>query len=388
MGQKVPLSDLFKIGSSKRVLKSQWQKSGVPFYRGREITKLSQDGVVDNNLFITEELYAEYSAKYGVPSTDDIVITAIGTIGNSYIVRDEDRFYFKDASVLWLKRTSDVESKYINLWLKSSLMRDQLDEGNGATVDTLTIKKLQGLTLDLPPIHEQKRIVSILDTVFADLEQTRAKTEQNLKNARELFDSKKLSLFESLSNSSNLSPLPSVCDNILAGGDAPKKGLYSKEQTEKFNIPIYANAVKHNGLYGYTDYARANEPSITIAARGSGTGHIELRTEPFLPIVRLIVLTPNKEIISLEYLKHALQTLDILRSGSAIPQLTVPMVKEYSIPVPDLNVQRSTVIELENLALYIERIEAIYQEKLIAIDELKKSILQKAFSGELTQTVE
>ena len=81
-------------------------------------------------------------------------------------------------------------------------------------------------------------------------------------------------------------------------------------------------------------------------------------------------------------------SLDILRSGSAIPQLTVPMIKKYSIPVPDLNVQRSTVIELENLAVYIERIETIYQKKLSAIEELKKSILQKAFRGELTNTAE
>ena len=224
--------------------------------------------------------------------------------------------------------------------------------------------------------------------MFADLEQTRAKTEQNLKNARELFNSKKLNLFESLSNSSNLSSLPSVCDNIFAGGDAPKKGLFSKEKTEEFNIPIYANAVKNNGLYGFTDYSRANEPSITIAARGSGTGHIEVRTEPFLPIVRLIVLTPNKEIIGLEYLKHTLQTLDILRSGSAIPQLTVPMIKEYSIPIPDMITQEKIVSELESLKQYIDQIETIYHKKLIAIDELKKSILQKAFSGELTATAE
>ena len=76
------------------------------FYGGSSI-----DIAVDNDLFISKELYAEYATKHGVPTAGDIVITAIGTIGNSYIVREEDRFYFKDASVLWLKRTSDVESK-------------------------------------------------------------------------------------------------------------------------------------------------------------------------------------------------------------------------------------------------------------------------------------
>lgn len=84
--QQTKLDDLFKVGSAKRVMKAQWQSEGVPFYRGREITKLSSQGCVDNDLFITEELYSEYKDKYGAPSAGDIVITAIGTIGNSYIV--------------------------------------------------------------------------------------------------------------------------------------------------------------------------------------------------------------------------------------------------------------------------------------------------------------
>jgi len=115
MSHKVALGELFKIGSSKRVLKSQWKTEGVPFYRGREITRLSAYGFVDNELFISESDYATYAAKYGVPTSGDIVITAIGTIGNSYIVREKDRFYFKDASVLWFKKETEVSSEFINL---------------------------------------------------------------------------------------------------------------------------------------------------------------------------------------------------------------------------------------------------------------------------------
>ena len=168
--RQTKLDDLFEIGSAKRVLKAQWQSEGVPFYRGREITKLSSQGYVDNELFISEELYSEYKNKYGVPSSGDIVITAIGTIGNSYIVQDSDKFYYKDASVLCLKKVSDVDSQFINYWLKSSNMRSQLDEGNGATVDTLTISKMKSLTIDLPTLPEQKRIVAILDEAFAGID--------------------------------------------------------------------------------------------------------------------------------------------------------------------------------------------------------------------------
>jgi len=373
------LGDIGKVSMCKRILKKQTSVTGdIPFYKIGTFGK-------EPNAFITDEIYQDFKNKYSFPKKGDILISASGTIGRR-VIYDGIPAYFQDSNIVWIDNDEKV---VLNEYLYMFYGACDWNPSKGATIARLYNDDLRRIKIQFPEsLTEQKRIVALLDTVFSDLEQTRAKTQQNLKNACELFESKKLNLFENLSNSSNLSPLPLVCDNIFAGGDAPKKGFFSKEETEKFNIPIYANAVKNNGLYGFTDYSRANEPSITIAARGSGTGHIELRTEPFLPIVRLIVLTPNKELISLEYLKHALQTLDILRSGSAIPQLTVPMIKEYSIPVPDLKVQESTVVELESLAVYIERVEAIYQEKLIAIDELKKSILQKAFSGELTASAD
>ncbi|MBF0135819.1 MAG: restriction endonuclease subunit S [Magnetococcales bacterium] len=165
--REVKLGDLFQVKSSKRVLKSQWQTNGVPFYRGREITALSEAGHVDNELFISEELYAEHKAKHGVPVPGDLLITAIGTIGNAYIVQPKDRFYFKDASVLWLQKKNDVNSTFINYWIHSPFMRRQIIKGVGTTVDTLTIDKLRSMTLHIPPLPEQKRIAAILDKADA-----------------------------------------------------------------------------------------------------------------------------------------------------------------------------------------------------------------------------
>jgi type I restriction enzyme S subunit len=161
------LGDIFKIGSAKRVLQSQWRKAGVPFYRGREITRLTTYGRADNELFIDESLYDEYSSKYGVPQADDIMLTAIGTIGNPYIVQPDDKFYFKDASVLWMKKITDINSRYIDYWIKSDKFKSQL-EPNGTTVDTLTIGKLQSLQINLPDESEQERIVAKLDSLFVD----------------------------------------------------------------------------------------------------------------------------------------------------------------------------------------------------------------------------
>ncbi|HRF12556.1 MAG TPA: restriction endonuclease subunit S, partial [Candidatus Accumulibacter phosphatis] len=217
--RKVALGELFRIGSSKRVLQSQWNSEGVPFYRGREITRLAADGSVDNELFISEDLYAEFAAKYGVPNAGDIMITAIGTIGNSYIVGDGDRFYFKDASVLWMKKSAAVNSQFINWWLKSPLLFDQLDKGNGATVDTLTIQKLQSVLIGLPPPDEQHRIAAILDEAFDGIATAEAHAEKNLKNARALFESHLQSVFTERGEGSMLSTyqnkvIPRSCKHV------------------------------------------------------------------------------------------------------------------------------------------------------------------------------
>lgn len=166
--QEKQLAELYEIGSSKRVLKSQWKTEGVPFYRGREITRLATDGFVKNELFISPKHFEELSKKSGVPKEGDIVITAIGTIGNTHIVRDRDQFYFKDASVLWMKRQSDVSSGFVRFWLKSPLFFNQLDRGNGATVDTLTIQKLQSIRLRLPSLAKQKQIVIQLEALSTE----------------------------------------------------------------------------------------------------------------------------------------------------------------------------------------------------------------------------
>ena len=183
------LGDLFRIGSSKRVLQSQWKSEGVPFYRGREITRLCEDGFVDNELFISEEQFAEFRAKSGVPVAGDIMITAIGTIGNSYVVRPADRFYFKDASVLWLHRTADVSSEFINYWLKSPQFFSQLNRGNGATVDTLTIQKLQSILVPVPELSEQQRIVATFDKAFESIASARRISIRRLNALDELKSS-------------------------------------------------------------------------------------------------------------------------------------------------------------------------------------------------------
>ncbi len=141
--------------------------------------------------------------------------------------------------------------------------------------------------------------------------------------------------------------LGDISKNIFAGGDASKFSC-KKNKTDMYFIPIYANAIENDGLYGYTNTAVVSEPAVTIAARGAGTGNVIYRSKPFTPIVRLISIIPNENVNPL-FLACALQLKKLSGDGSAIPQLTVPEVRKITINIPSLNTQNK-------IANFVEKI--------------------------------
>ena len=160
------MGDLFEVVSASRVHQSDWQSSGVPFYRAREIAKLSELGFIKNDLFISEELYKKFAIN-GVPEENDIMVTAVGTLGKCYVVKKTDRFYYKDASVLSLKNIFDINPNYIVSLFNSQYLIKQIKGGSfKTTVDTITIEKAKKYLIALPPINEQNRIVRSINSLF------------------------------------------------------------------------------------------------------------------------------------------------------------------------------------------------------------------------------
>ena len=165
---KVKISDLYDVGSSKRVFQSQWRDSGIPFYRAREIAKLSTDGFVDNELFIDEELYESYIAKYGKPQAGDIMITGVGTLGVCYIVRENDKFYFKDGNILWFRQKAPdrILPQYLVKAFDSKDVKEFISKNSsGTTVGTFTIQTANKMEIELPSIEEQRAIISKISLV-------------------------------------------------------------------------------------------------------------------------------------------------------------------------------------------------------------------------------
>lgn len=162
----VKWGNIGEIVSARRVHQQDWQTKGIPFYRAREIAKLAENGMVDNDLFISEELYTTY-AKSGIPEPGDLMITAVGTLGKTYIVQPGDKFYYKDASVISLQNYGHISSKYLKLVMESPLMEKQIkSNSSGTTVSTLTIVRMNNYLLPLPPLAEQHRIVAKLEELL------------------------------------------------------------------------------------------------------------------------------------------------------------------------------------------------------------------------------
>jgi len=355
-----------------------YKESGLPILR---ITNIQNNEIEMKDLvyFDTKD-YKVNLDRFRVFHGDLLIAMSGATTGKLGINNCESIFYLNQRVGKFIPK-KETNKTYLYYFLTTKL-EESLRIAIGAAQPNLSTEQINNFIIPFPPLTEQQRIVAILDKAFAALDQAKAKTEQNLKNAKELFESYLGDVFEN--GNWEMKTIDEVCDEIFAGGDAPKHN-FSIKPTDKYNIPIYANAVKERGLYGYTDFKRVTKPCVTIAARGSGTGHTELRNEHFLPIVRLIVCVPDVKQISTEFLKYTIDNLVILRSGSAIPQLTVPMIKEYKIPTPNIEIQMQIIKKGEILLSKTQKLEAIYQKKLLALEELKKSVLAKAFAGELTE---
>ena len=157
------LKSIVNVVSARRVHQSDWRSEGVPFYRAREIGKLADTGFVDNELYISEALYTKLSSS-GVPHGGDLMVTAVGTLGKTYIVKGDDRFYYKDASVICFENFSKVVPAYLKILMCSPYMEDQIKQNSsGTTVSTITIVKANEYLIPLPPLKEQKRISDQID---------------------------------------------------------------------------------------------------------------------------------------------------------------------------------------------------------------------------------
>lgn len=175
------LNDICTITSSKRIFRSEYVESGVPFYRGREIIEKQKGKTqLTAELFITEDKFNEISNKFGAPQEGDLLLTSVGTIGVPYVVKSGDKFYFKDGNLTWFKNFKGVDSNYIYYWILSPNGKAELKKATiGTSQSAYTIVLLKRLQIDVPELNDQQKIAGILGA-YDDLIENNSKRIEKL----------------------------------------------------------------------------------------------------------------------------------------------------------------------------------------------------------------
>src|SRR5690606_22726559 len=148
------LDELGTITSSKRIYKSEYVKEGVPFYRTKEIKELSNGNPITLELFISRNRYEQIKKSFGVPQIGDLLMSAVGTIGEIMVIENEDEFYFKDGNIVWFKDFQRLDTKYLKYSL-TALVENIKSLALGAAYSALTIEKLNKYEIAFPKTKEE-----------------------------------------------------------------------------------------------------------------------------------------------------------------------------------------------------------------------------------------
>ncbi|EGF1098222.1 restriction endonuclease subunit S [Campylobacter coli] len=386
------LEEIANIKGGKRLPKGKNLLDNNTKFAYIRVADFQDNGTINlqNIKFINENTY-NVLKNYKIYD-DNLYISIAGTIGKSGIIPKELNGAILTENAVKLEYIqNNISNKFMYFFTLSNIFKTQIQTSTKIVAQPkLAITRLKQIQIPLPPLKEQERIVGILDESFAKIDESIKILEQDLLNLDELMQSALQKAFNPLKDNAKENyklpqswewkSLEEISENISAGGDKPKNCTESK--TAKNQIPVYANGVNNNGLVGYTDKATIIKPSLTISARGT-IGFVCIRKEPYFPIVRLISLIPCENILCLHYLYFCLNFFIAKGEGSSIPQLTIPKFKSLQIPLPPLKEQEQIASHLDELSSHVKNLKQNYQAQIKNLQELKNSLLDKAFKGNL-----
>lgn len=181
------INSFSEISSSKRIFQSEYVPFGIPFYRGKEISIKKSGKSITDLLYISKSRYLELKSKYGKPAEGDILLTAVGTIGSSYWVEEEE-FYFKDGNVIWFKNfKNDCYPTYLYALMQSSVFKRIIEEITiGSTQSAITIAALGEKNIVSPPNEILKKFETIYKKLHAALS-SKNRSNQVMRELREIL---------------------------------------------------------------------------------------------------------------------------------------------------------------------------------------------------------
>ena len=390
------------------------------FQRGLTYTKSDEVDVSDNivlratnidlstNLLSFDEL-KYISGKVAVPNSKIVkkgsllICTASGSkshLGKVAFI-DDDYGYAFGGFMGMLTPLKELLPKYLFHLMTSKGYKDFIGAlSDGANINNLKSDDLNRFPVPVPPLPEQQRIVALLDEAFAGLATAKANAERNLQNARAIFESHLQSVFSQRGEGWVEKQLEDVC---VIGDGNHSSNYPKKEELVRAGIPfIRATNLVAGGISDEDMRYLSPEKHAQLKKGHLKTGDILFTNRGEIGKTAIVDVNHDGsnlnsqiawlrcgEILSNRLLFHVLNSneiksfLELSKNGAALQQFTIRQIKELKIPIPPKDLQGALVVRLDRLLEETQHLTRLYERKLAALEELKKSLLHQAFSGEL-----
>jgi type I restriction enzyme S subunit len=384
------LGALFEITSSKRVFQSEWKTQGVPFYRARELAVLGETGAVDNELFITREMFDRYRRQYGVPTRGDMLVTGVGTLGKTYVVSGNHEFYFKDGNIIWFKINESLSSEFLRqLYLTPIISKQIGDSSAGTTVGTYTISNAKKTIIPFPPLREQHAIAKAL----SDMDEVLSWLDRLITKKRDL---KQAATQQLITGQTRLAGFNCEWKETTLGeiGECVIGLTYEPKNVVNHGLLVLRSSNIQNGRLTYDDnvYVNIDVPDPLITRTGDIL--ICVRNGSRALIGKCAVIDESAAGLTFgafmsvfrtkywRFIAYAFQAHDIQRQirdniGATINQITNKDMKSFRVKLPCEDEQVAIAAVLSDMDTEI----AAFEQRREKTRALKQAMVQELLTG-------
>jgi type I restriction enzyme S subunit len=373
------LDELCENLDSKRVpiTKSSRKSGNIPYYGASGIVDYVADYIFDEDLLLVSEDGANLLARtYPI---------AFSITGKTWVNNHAHVLRFKEK----------ITQSFLEYYLNSISLEPYV---SGMAQPKLNQKSLNSIAIPFPPLPEQKRIVAILDEAFEGIDRAIANTEKNLANSRELFESYLNAIFTQKGDGWEEKKLEDICKEITVGHVGSMASKYKdsgipflrSQNILPFRIKLDNVVFIDNEFHSALKKSQLRPGDLAIVRTGyPGTAAVIPEEIGIVNCSDLVIVKPaeniNPHYLCLFFNSIFGKTLVGSRLvGAAQKHFNITTAKKVLIPFPYLAEQNRLVTKMDELASETQRLETIYRQKIAVLNEFKQSILQKAFTGELT----
>lgn len=402
--ESLPLGELCEFRRGLTYKKGdEVESGGTPVLRANNVDLARGELDLDEIRYIDPAIVVPEAKKVVAGSL--LICTASGSkkhLGKTALIEDEMDFAFGGFMGLLVPRPR-ILPRYLQWLLRSDAYWSFIDGlSDGANINNLKFKQLAEFPVSLPPLEEQQRIVAVLDEAFEGLARARAHAEANLQNARELFENALEAELEAVDNSHETSLGEHI--DLLAGFAFKSKG-YTEDQSAMRLVRgdnIIPGAVRWEGAKywpidaceAYEKFQlRANDVLIAMDRTWikAGIKYAVLSDEdvPSLLVqrvarLRCLASLDTHFLAMLIGSKSFERYVLSIQTGTGVPHISPTQIKDFKFPLPDIDTQARIVEKLLTVKSGSGELSEAYQSKIQDLDDLRQSLLQKAFAGELT----